>query len=288
MLTIENAQLRAVIAPKGAELQSLFNKQTGIEHLWNADPNYWGKYSPVLFPIVGGLKNNTYYYQDKVYQLPRHGFARDMTFEAEQISTVEVLFTLSQSEETLVVYPFAFELKLRYRLEGAALICQYEVCNPAEADLLFSIGAHPAFAVPMAAGGNYTDYYLQWNKVENLVQWQLADDLISTDTIPLVLTKGRLALSKALFQQDAIVLKNLQSDCLTLGSNTHSHGLHFHFSDFPFFGIWAARDADFVCLEPWCGIADSVDHNQQLASKEGIIVLPAGQHFQRHWKVVCF
>jgi galactose mutarotase-like enzyme len=288
MVTIENEKLKAIISAKGAELQSLFNKETGIEYMWSGDAAYWGKHSPVLFPIVGTLKNDTYFYKDEVYHLPRHGFARERVFLKDQVSMEEAVFTLTQDADTLAVYPFAFVLKLRYQLSGDKLIVTYEVSNSGYDELLFSVGAHPAFAVPMVDGTDYADYYLQFNTIETLHRWKLQDGLIANHAEILLTENGKLSLRHDLFYEDAIVLKNMQSNQITIGCNKHAHGIHFNFNDFPFFGIWAAKDADFVCLEPWCGIADGVDHNQQLKDKEGIINLPANANWQRSWSVECF
>jgi galactose mutarotase-like enzyme len=288
MIILENEHLRAAIAPKGAELQSLVNKQTGIEYMWSGDTAYWGKHSPVLFPIVGGLKNDTYYFEDKTYKLPRHGFARDKIFTAEKKTETAAVFTLRHSEETLLVYPFTFTFILRYKLNNNVLSCTYEVYNDGIADSLFSVGAHPAFAVPLVPNTNYADYYLQFNITEILQRWKLQDGLISASSQLLPTENNKLLLYKELFYEDAIVLKNMQSNIITLGSNKHNHGLHFSFNEFPFFGIWAAKDAPFICLEPWCGIADSVNHNQQLIDKEGINTLAANTSWQRSWSVECF
>jgi galactose mutarotase-like enzyme len=288
MIILENEQLRATIATRGAELQNLFNKTTGIEHMWSGDAAYWGKHSPVLFPIVGSLLNNIFYYHGKAYHLPRHGFARDKTFTAEQLNATAAVFTLTADEQTLEVYPFAFELKLCYELNGASISCTYEVYNPGTDDLLFSVGGHPAFAVPFIKDSSYTEHYLQFNTTETLWRWKLQDGLVGDTSAILPTANNILPLQPSLFYEDAIVLKNMQSTMITLGSTKHSHGLHFTFNDFPFFGIWAAKDAPFVCLEPWCGIADSVTHDQQLKNKEGINELLPNQHWQRTWSVECF
>ena len=288
MIILENEILRAVISEKGAELQSLINKQNGIEYMWSGDAAYWGKYSPILFPIVGALKQDTYLYKEKAYQLPRHGFARESIFLKDKLSSTEAVFTLTQSAATLKVYPFAFTLKLRYQLQESTLICTYEVTNTGYDELLFSIGGHPAFAVPMIRDGSYEDYYLLFNKTEILKRWKLKGGLIADHADALHIENGKLNLQKELFYEDAIVLKNLQSNCITLASNINKHGFNFTFDEFPFFGIWAAKDADFVCLEPWCGIADSVQHDQQLSTKEGIIKLDASDKWRRSWEVECF
>jgi len=227
-------------------------------------------------------------YKDKSYQLPRHGFARERTFLKDQISPSEAVFTLTQDTDTLTVYPFAFSLKLRYHLLDNSLTCTYEVTNTGYDELLFSIGAHPAFAVPMVKDTDYEDYYLQFNATEELFRWKLDSGLIADHAEPLSAANGKLPLAHQLFYKDAIVLKNIQSNKITIGCTTHRHGLHFNFKEFPSFGIWAARDANFVCLEPWCGIADSVLHDQQLANKEGIVQLAPNTNWQRNWQVECF
>jgi len=288
MIILQNDILRAAIAARGAELQGLINKSTGLEYMWSGDAAFWGKHSPVLFPIVGGLKKDTYYYNGNAYQLPRHGFAREREFTAMQVSDTEALFILQQDEQTLAVYPFAFELGLRYKLQGNTLSCTYEVHNPADKDLLFSVGAHPAFAVPLVKGTNYNDYWLQFNAEENLQRWKLDNGLVASHAEPLALDNNRLPLNPSLFYEDAIVLKQLQSNRITLGCDAHQHGIHFNFTEFPFFGIWAAKNAPFVCLEPWCGIADSVDHDQQLIHKEGINILAPQGNWERSWSVECF
>lgn len=289
IITLENAEISVSFSTKGAELQSLENKQTGLSYLWNGDPEFWGKRSPVLFPIVGGLKDDTYFYEGKSYHLPRHGFARDKEFEAIKIGEEEILFLLKEDEESLKVYPFKFQLGLHYRLTGNTLSCGYEVLNTGDKDLLFSIGGHPAFSIPINPVLNYNDYYLQFNKDSQLKFQEVTDNLIDDAIGTHGLTSaGKLPLSHELFYHDALVLKNLKSNKIRLKSEKSPHGLDFHFEAFPFFGIWAAKDADFVCLEPWCGIADSVHHDQKLINKEGIVNLAPGKDWLRHWEVTCF
>lgn len=288
MITLENDYIKVSLAAKGAELQGLFSKETKLEYLWNANPKYWAKHSPVLFPIVGSLKNNSFTYQGKSYELPRHGFARDHVFSFEKISETEAVFTLTQNEDTLKVYPFYFELKLRYQLIDRKLNLTYEVKNTGTAELLFSIGAHPAFAVPNTPNTVYEDYYLAFNADEKLTFWKLEDGLVADDTALIELGGHRLNLKHNLFYNDALVFKTLQSNCISLLNTKNDYGLHFHFEEFPFFGIWAATDAPFVCLEPWCGVADSVNHDQELTRKEGIIKLDTGENWSRFWEVECF
>ncbi|WP_432708347.1 aldose 1-epimerase family protein [Pedobacter sp.] len=288
MILLENEYLKASFVSLGAELKQLIHKETGIDYMWNSDPAYWAKSSPVLFPIVGALDNNSYNYEGKDYTLPRHGFAREMDFEVTQVNNNTVLFTLVNTDETLKNYPFEFQLGLRYVLEATTLSCTYEVYNPGKKDLLFSIGAHPAFKVPLAKDEAYSDYELVFNKDTELVYHKIANNLIDSATVVLPLNDGALTLNHELFYEDALVFKTLKSDQITLQDMQGKHGLHFKFEGFPYFGIWAAKDADFVCLEPWCGIADHVGHHGKLEQKEGVNLLKAGESWNRTWQVACF
>ncbi|CAN5454649.1 aldose 1-epimerase family protein [soil metagenome] len=296
MITLKNDTLTAIIEAKGAELQSMVHKN-GIQYMWSGDAAFWGKHSPVLFPIVGSLKDDTYYYNDKAYKLPRHGFARDMVFTAKQVNEIEAVFTLKYSKKTLEVYPFPFTLKLRYQLQDNRLLCTYEVSNTGENDMYFSVGGHPAFALPLVKGTAYTDYFLLFSKAEALQRYKLIEGLTSDDKemVETIACKPgtenaaiKLQLKPELFYDDAIVLKHLQNYYTTLASNKHTHGLQFDFTGFPFLGIWAAKNAPFVCIEPWCGVTDTITHNQQLKDKEGIIGLKTKGSWQRTWSVTCF
>lgn len=288
MILLENENIRVTIAEKGAELRSIESKTTGLEYLWKGDPQYWGKFSPVLFPIIGALKENKYIFENQEYELPRHGFARDHEFDVVQVSDEEVLFTLSDSTDTFTTYPFPFKLGLRYKISGSAVSCSYEVYNPGENELLFSVGGHPAFAAPLTRADSYEDYYLEFNKDEALTYYKIADNLISDERVTLALENRKLKLQHHLFYEDALVLKDLKSNTIALKNNKNDNGLYFRFENFPYFGIWAARDADFICLEPWCGIADGISHDQQLSNKEGIVSLLPGLDWKRSWEVEVF
>lgn len=289
MFTIENTKIKAVINAKGAELTSLVHKEHQLDYMWAGDPAVWGKHSPVLFPIVGTLKNNTYFYNGQSYQLPRHGFARDKQFAVETQHADSITFLLRNDADTAPVYPFAFEFRLRYTLVDNSLAVTYEVVNPGKELLYFSVGAHPAFKIPLVPGTDYTDYYLHFNQVETAPRWPISPDgLIEQTSIPLLENTDRLNLSKDLFQKDALVLQGMASSVVTLGSTKTEHGFRFDYPGFPFMGIWAAKNADFVCIEPWCGIADGVASTQQLPEKEGINKLAGGETFTRTWTITVY
>ncbi len=289
MFTIENQQLRIVIQPKGAELQSIFHKGHDTEYMWSGDPAFWGKHSPLLFPIVGTLKGNTYFYHDKPYSLSRHGFAREREFTVESQSQDSITFLLKSDAESKAVYPFDFELRVVYTLLASGLTTTYRVENPAADPLYFSVGGHPAFRVPIVPGTGYTDYYLQFDKIENAPHWPISKDgLIETQPQPLLDNASTIPLKKELFAKDALVFKHPASSAVAIRSSKTDRGVKLDFPGFPFLGIWAAPNADFVCLEPWCGIADSVDTDQQFTKKEGINVLAEGEEFERTWTLTVF
>ena len=280
-MTILNHKLTAVIHPKGAELKSL--KSLDKEFIWQGDPQYWAKSSPVLFPIVGTLHNNSYEHKGKKYHLPRHGFARDSVFEVLEKEESRVVFQLEEGAESLEVYPFAFRLKLIYELHENSLSTTYEVVAKEE-DILFSIGGHPAFTVPHCPEFSFEDYALHFPKDEGLKRNKLQDGLLMDSTVELPLQENALRLNHSLFYEDAIVLLSLQSEEIALTAKGREL-LRFHFPGFPHFGIWTAKDAPFLCLEPWQGHADFTSHNGHLAEKAGIVRLSAGEKWSRTWSV---
>ncbi|OJY87213.1 MAG: aldose epimerase [Sphingobacteriales bacterium 40-81] len=285
---IENENLKIAVNPRGAELTSLYDKITNTEYMWGGDPAFWGKHSPVLFPIVGTLKNNTYYYEGQAYRLSRHGFAREMQFTVADKTETSITFSLVSGTETLQTFPFSFRFYITYALQSKSLSVTYYVINGGPTPMYFSVGAHPAFKVPIAEGTRYDDYYLEFGKEEDAGRWPISKDgLIEEQPVPLLSGK-KLPLTKSLFYKDALVFKHLKSGSVSLKSDTTDRGFNFQFPGFPFMGIWAAKDADFVCIEPWCGIADSVDTSQDLTQKEGINRLEAGGVFERGWKVEIF
>lgn len=289
MIKISNEKLTVMVNPQGAELQSIVRNDTGLEYLWSGDPAFWGKKSPVLFPIVGGLKDNTYQYRGDHYTLGRHGFAREQLFAVTEQGAEYVSLRLSDSDTTLKVYPFRFDFTIQYLLQDDQLQVTYQVLNRDDKTLLFSVGAHPAFKLPLVPGTTYEDYYLYFNKEEEAGIWPLsAGGQVETAPVPYLQRTHELPLKKSLFYNDALVFKQLASTAISIKSNHTPHGLTLAFEGFPYMGIWAARDADFVCIEPWCGIADSVDTNGELEEKEGINRLAPDGLFERTWTATIF
>ena len=289
MFTIQNETISVVIRPKGAELDSIYHKAFQLEYLWSGDPAFWAKKSPVLFPIVGTLKNDRYDFEGKAYHMGRHGFARDAVFEVSEQSGDAITLFMKSSDHTLGLFPFPFVFSIRYALEQHRLHVAYTVKNTGTGTMYFSVGGHPAFKVPLEANAGYEDYHLEFGAMENAGRWPISGEgLIEDAPEPLLDNTNILPLTKELFSSDALVFKSLASNTLRLKSSKAAHGLEMDFTGFPYLGIWAAKDADFVCIEPWCGIADGVNASGQLTEKEGIHKLEEGMVFTRTYTLTFF
>ncbi|PWA10640.1 aldose epimerase [Flavobacterium laiguense] len=277
--TIKNSDLTAVIKHFGAELCSL-KDNSNTEYIWGGNPEFWGKHSPILFPIVGTLKNNSYQYNGKDYQLSRHGFSREMNFELIDKQENSATFSLTSTDETLQRYPFDFELFLIYTLENTSLKIEYKVINKGKSKMPFSIGAHPAFDLP----NNFENYSLEFENSAPLTFHLLEEGLISNTTEQIQLDKKQLQLNYKLFENDALVFKKLPSKSITILENSKPI-LKVSYEDFPDLGIWTPPNAPFICIEPWFGYSDTVDTFGNLFKKEGIQVLDSNETFKSRFSI---
>jgi galactose mutarotase-like enzyme len=277
--TITNSNLSARIDHLGAELCSLKNNQK-IEYIWEGNAEFWGKHSPILFPIVGTLKNNIFQYKETTYNLPRHGFARDTVFELLDRKENSATFAIQSSDATRKRYPFDFQLQINYTLENKRLFITYKVINKSLSQLPFSIGAHPAFSLP----GNFEDYNLQFEKEERLEYNLLKNDLISNETDVLAAANNVVPLKYELFKNDALIFKSLKSSYLTILKN-QTPLIKVHYSGFPHLGIWTKLNAPFLCIEPWFGYSDSFESTGNLMEKEGIQIIEPEETFETKFSI---
>ncbi len=266
--TISNSILKATINHKGAELQSLQNINSKREYIWEGDPDYWGKHAPVLFPIVGMLKNNSFMHNGKKYELSRHGFARDKDFKQVSVKSDKVVFSLQFDTNTKLIYPFDFELQLSYELINSELQITYKVINHGYESMPYSIGGHPAFALNQS----FETYSLRFESDETLVSYALENNLLSENVKEIQLHNHLLPLTYSLFEQDALIFKKVHSRNIQIIENKVPI-LNFKFADFPNLGIWTPLRAPFICLEPWAGYSDIVTSTGILTEKEGIQLL---------------
>lgn len=271
--------MKANINSQGAELISLKNSD-GREFIWEGNPEFWGKHSPVLFPIVGTLKNNQYRYKNQTYHLNRHGFARDYEFEVLSTTASSVVFSLKGNAETLKVYPFDFELQIDYELEESSLRISYKIINNTDQKMPFSIGAHPAFALPKP----FESYRLEFETNQTLKSHALENDLLSNHTSTIELLEKQLPLTYSLFENDALIFKEMPSKSISI----LEYGkpiIGFHFSDFENFGIWTKINAPFICLEPWLGYSDTLESTGNIEDKQAIQFIEPQKEFLCTFKI---
>jgi len=276
---LENESIKIEVSANGAELQSIFHKFYKIEYLWQGDPAVWPRKAPVLFPIVGKLKDNSFEYEGLTYSLPQHGFARDKEFKRISSSQSSCTYRLEHNEESLKNFPFEFELDIIYSIDkNSTLKVEYRIYNPdKEKDLYFSIGAHPGFRCPLVEGEKFEDYYLEFEKTEKLNRILLDGGLRGDTSEAVKMENNILPLTVDLFgPKDAIVVERLVSKRISLRSVKSDHGLHFDYAGYPWFGIWS-KPGPFVCLEPWMGVADDIHSNKSFIKKESIQLLKPKQ-----------
>lgn len=284
---LKNNFLSVKINSFGAELCSVISNETATEYIWQAYKTIWNRHAPNLFPIVGKLKNGSYSYQNKSYQLPQHGFVRDNEFICIENSDSVVVFELTANEKLLTLFPFHFSLQIKYALVQNNLKVSYSVFNPDNSILYFSIGAHPAFNCPLSNDEVFEDYELIFPNKNSLIINNLNDGLITEQTKIIELDHNRLPVSQQLFDKDALVFTNHQIDEVHLISKKTKKGVALKSFNWPYFGIWTKKQtSQFVCLEPWFGIADSEYATGDFKTKTGIIKLEPEQNFDCEFELI--
>ncbi len=277
IVKIENKFLSAQINGFGAELYSLKSKTSGVEYLWQGDPKIWSSRSPILFPIIGQLYQGKYNYNGKEYFLPKHGFATKSEFILTDEAPSSVTFSLFSNENTLLVFPFDFELQIKFELKDNQIKVTHSVINTDNKTIFFSIGAHPGFNC------NIGDF-LEFEKEETIRTERIDKKAIIIDEkFPLLDNAKSLEITKDIFINDALFLSGYKSSCVKLRSPGHSRELHFNFGDAPFLGIWAKPAAPYVCIEPWYGINDSHQLVKDISQKRGIQSLDVNGQFSFSW-----
>lgn len=275
MVEIFCGSTMACISNLGAELKSF--KSDGVEYIWQGDKHIWNSSAPILFPICSSLKDNEYIYEGKVYRLPKHGFASNRFFSIEHQTDSAVTFLFKSEAADKPQYPFDYELRVTYSLSKARLDIRYDVNNFSAKKMYFSIGAHEGYRLPCGL----ERYEIEFPQKETLYSCVLDGDTL-TDERKLILENSNiLPLKYDYFSDDALIFKNLKSKSAIIKTNQSKRKIKVTFDGFDYFLIWTIPKADFVCLEPWCGITDNIDHDKDIAKKEGINILEPSQVFIR-------
>ena len=266
------------INSQGAEVVSVKNKNE-IEFMWQGQKEIWARHAPVLFPIVGKLKDNEFEYKERLYSLPQHGFARDMEFSLIHSEPSSCTYRLNSSEETKNKFPFDFVFEISYLLQHNSLTTTYKVANHSAHMLYFSVGAHPGFNCPLSENESFEDYFIEFEK-NSITQTLLDKGLLSDKKKTLQLHNGILPITKTLFDADALIFENKQISRISLCSKKTNHKISMECKDWPYFGIWSKKSCEqFICLEPWHGITDPIHTNKSLVGKKGILALEQDKTF---------
>lgn len=272
VVTLQNGILGAAVSARGAELQRL-HTASGEELLWDGNPDVWAGRSPLLFPVVGSVKDDNMTVRGQRYPLLRHGFARTSTFELVESMAAHCIWRLRADAETRKRYPFSFRLDVTYALDGACLTMRAAIANEGADTMPASFGFHPAFRWPLAPGVAREDHDVRFEKPEPAPIRRLAGGLLG-GAEPTPVVGNRLALADGLFERDALIFDRLHSRRLTYGPPA-GRRLQLDFPEMPHLGIWSKLGAGFVCLEPWHGFASPSDFDGELAEKPGIVAIPS-------------
>ncbi|MRN06911.1 aldose 1-epimerase family protein [Lactobacillus sp. 0.1XD8-4] len=274
MITLQNQQLTIQINELGAQLHSIKRLDNQIEYLWQGDPASWKRQAPILFPFVGRLKNDQYSYAGKTYHQTQHGFARDRQFNVIEQTPTMVIMEQHDDDKTLQVFPFSFNLQVKYELQNNKLAVSYRVINPSEdKTLIYAIGAHPGFNMPLTKAGVFNRTKLSVWPAEEYSRVLLEGPYNDLEHPQLIDMKEARMLDHDDFNHDAIIFKTDGGHFTAkLTDTVVNHGVTVDTFDTEYVGVWSQypATAPFVCVEPWWGIADNVNADGTLLHKQGM------------------
>lgn len=286
-MKLENKFLCVEINELGAEITSVYDKENDTEIIWEADPKFWKRHSPILFPNVGKNYKNQVLINCKKYETSQHGFARDSVFKCINQSENKVEYMLCSNDETKKVYPFDFELVVVYELKEKEIIVTWQVNNKDSKPIYFTIGAHPAYR--FREGDKKENYILMFNKKDSL-EYMLLDSeygtAVDSKKYQLPLNNGQYQLNEKIFENDALILDGEQVEEVWLCYKDGTKRAGMKCKGFPNFGIWSVKDAPFVCLEPWMGRCDNTGFEHELRTKDNINKVEQGKTFKQSYSII--
>lgn len=280
-MKIANELIEATIESLGAELSSLRRLDTGVDYLWGGDARFWAGHAPVLFPIVCAARNGEIQVGGKAHKIGNHGFVRKTAFELVESARDRAVLRLASSDASLAMYPYRFALSLTYTLVGATLRTTFTVENTDRGPIDFQLGTHAGFNCPIGGEGSFGDHYLEFEQDEELTRlFMNADNVLVPGRSEKVLSGRILPLTHALFHQGALVFRDVRSTSIALRSRVSARSVVVRHDKLPYLGLWQPRDAPFVCIEPWHGIADRADVSREFRDREMTIALDPGGRYE--------
>ena len=275
-ISLSNGIIEVKADTLGAQLLSIRDAVSGREYLWQGDKRVWTMRAPVLFPICGSLKNDAYIYDGREYKLTKHGFARFMLFELEEYDKHRAVLCLKSNKETRKSYPFEFEFRVTFELDGSALRVTYSVKNMSDWDMYFSFGAHEGF---MCRGGA-DRCTLRFEGDSSVERFIIKDGLYTGETEQTELADGKLRIDYAELKRCTYIFKNFRSNAVVL-SDAEGDIVRVSFEDITTLAVWSVENSEFVCIEPWVGFPDSADNDGDIRKKTDIVCLGVGKSFTR-------
>ena len=282
---IRNESLEIGVDSMGAELSSL-RTSDGHEYLWPGSTGSWTGRSPILFPIIGGLPGDSYFWKGRKYEMNSHGFARKSEWEflENESASERLVFELTENESTLEQYPFPFRFRMKYTLNGASLAIDYDIVNTGNGEMPFSVGAHPGFRCPIEEGLAFSDYRLRFDGPVQTLRHLKEGKLLTGKTMPFELKEGLMPLNHDDFINGAIILRDSPTDSILLESEQGDRSVRVDFPGFPDLGIWTFPDAPapYICIEPWYGVDSTAGTREDgdFATKSGMMILSPGERFK--------
>jgi galactose mutarotase-like enzyme len=269
---LSSGDLTAEVNPLGAQL-SILRDRGGRDLLWDGDPSVWTGRAPLLFPNVGTLAGGGYRVGSTSYRLPRHGFARAKLFDIVDITSASAAFRLQADEASLQIYPFRFELNVHFALDGPTLSVTTFVRNAGDEDMPASFGYHPGFRWPLPFGQTRSSHFIEFSNDEPASIRRLdSNGLLSPERHPTPIVQRRLALEDSLFQDDVIIFDEIRSRSVTYGADDGPR-IRVSYPDAPYLGLWMKPQANFICIEPWHGVADPAGFSGDFKAKPGVFMV---------------
>ena len=276
--TLENEYLRITADSCGAELKSIVSLDEGLERLWQGDEKSWIGQAPLLFPLIGRLKQERYDWAGAQYTMPIHGFANHSEFSCSAEGKNTLAFTLTDSQETYAHYPFRFRLTVRYTLQGNTILKAHTVENLSDGEMLYELGGHEGYNLALYAGERMGQYYAQFRNDGLMTYTTDQDIMFNKDLSPVAMEGKRIYLQREVFSNDALVLANAEGGTVTIGCDANSRRITVCAPDFPYLGLWTMYrpfDTNYICVEPWSSLPDCNYLGYALEDKPGIRSLGA-------------
>ena len=285
---IKNEQLSVEISSLGAELYSI-KTNDGCEYLWQGNPEYWGGRAPIMFPICGRLFEGKYTYLGKEYSMPSHGIARSSEFSLKEQGDSFITLSLISNEETKKMYPFDFVFDVTFSLKGSSLVVSYKVTNKDTKELIFGVGGHPAFNVPLEKGLNFEDYRVEFDKSCEALRVDFSPTCFLTENDKNYTQGGTKAINLRhdLFDNDAIFLYNVPKK-IKLYSDKGEKSVTLKYDNMKYIGLWHAvkKDAPYLCIEPWTSIPATDGIVDDLTTKKEMIHLSQGYSYKSQYEII--